>query len=68
MALLGSEQLAIWADLQKRQVELDRLRKRLQMTADETEAVRLALVADARPALWSPSRENTSSVDSIGST
>jgi hypothetical protein len=42
-AMSRAEQLAIWADLQERRAEISRLRKRLRMTVEEAEAVRLAL-------------------------
>jgi len=38
-----AEQLAIWAELQERRAELARLRKRLDLSAEEAEAFRLAL-------------------------
>jgi hypothetical protein len=37
-----AEQLTIWADLQKRRAELDKLRKRVDVSAGEAEAARLA--------------------------
>jgi hypothetical protein len=42
-----AEQLEIWADLQQRRAELGRLRKRLELSAEEAEAMRLALEATA---------------------
>jgi hypothetical protein len=38
-----AEQLAIWSELQERRAELARLRKRLDLSAEEAEAFRLAL-------------------------
>ena len=40
-----AEQLAIWADLQARRTELSTVRQRLDLTAEEARAVRLALDA-----------------------
>ncbi|NNF43578.1 MAG: hypothetical protein HKN62_11135 [Phycisphaerales bacterium] len=38
-----SEQLTIWADLQSRRLEVDRIRHRLSLTSDEAQALRLAV-------------------------
>lgn len=40
-------QLALWADLQERRAELTKLRKRLELSAEEAEAMRLALETTA---------------------
>ncbi|MDY7107597.1 MAG: hypothetical protein SYC29_03080 [Planctomycetota bacterium] len=42
-----AEQLELWADLQQRRAELGRLRKRLELSAEEAEAIRRALEASA---------------------
>ena len=44
-AAARAEQLTIWSDLQQRRGELDRLRKRLAVSAEQSEAVRVALEA-----------------------
>ena len=42
-ATARAEQLAIWAELQQQRNEITRLRQRIRMRAEETQAVRLAL-------------------------
>jgi len=43
-----AEQLSIWGELQERRIEINKLRKRLLMTTEEAEAVRLALAMHSR--------------------
>lgn len=43
-----AEQLSIWGELQERRIQINKLRKRLLMSAEEAEAVRLALAMHSR--------------------